>query len=206
MMNNEAEMVKKAIMGDETSLTDLICLVDPPIRTRLQAKIKPAHRSLLDATDILQVTYIEVYLRIAQFENRGDGAFLAWVTRMAENNLRDAEKMLNAKKRPTPALRATNAGQSNDSYIAMVNTLSSPGTTPTNAARGAEAKSAIDTALGQMPKDYTKVIQLYDLDQLHINDVAENMGRSSGAIHMLRARAHDRLRELLGSEGNFFTI
>ena len=49
------------------------------------------------------------------------------------------------------------------------------------------------------------MIRLYDLEGRPIAEVAAEMGRSSGAVHMLRARAHDRLRELLGPESAFFT-
>ena len=41
------------------------------------------------------------------------------------------------------------------------------------------------------------------LKQAVRGNVAATLERSVGAVHMLRARAHDRLRELLGSESRF---
>jgi DNA-directed RNA polymerase specialized sigma24 family protein len=38
-----------------------------------------------------------------------------------------------------------------------------------------------------------------------VEEVAKGLGRSKGAVHMLRARAYDRLKELLGSTSLFFS-
>jgi hypothetical protein len=35
--------------------------------------------------------------------------------------------------------------------------------------------------------------------------VAETLARTHGAVHMLRARAHDRLRESLGAAAGYFS-
>jgi hypothetical protein len=46
---------------------------------------------------------------------------------------------------------------------------------------------------------------MYDLEDRAIDDVTKALGRTRGAVHMLRARAHERLRELLGAESIFFS-
>jgi len=49
------------------------------------------------------------------------------------------------------------------------------------------------------------VVRLYDLEELPAAEIAQRMGRSAGAIHMLKARAHDRLVDILGSSSSFFS-
>ena len=49
------------------------------------------------------------------------------------------------------------------------------------------------------------VVRLYDIEGRSGPEVATTMGRSRGAVVMLRARAHDRLAELLGSGSKFFS-
>ena len=49
-----------------------------------------------------------------------------------------------------------------------------------------------------LPPDYARTIQLYDLEDRSVEEVAAAMGRSAGAVFMLRTRALDRLRVLLG--------
>ncbi len=59
--------------------------------------------------------------------------------------------------------------------------------------------------LAKLPPDYATVIRLYDLQGKPIAEVAADLGRSEGAVYMLRARTHDRLRELLPGESKFFS-
>ena len=60
-------------------------------------------------------------------------------------------------------------------------------------------------AIKKLPPDYATVIRLYDLEGRTGPRVAEAMSRSRGAIHMLRARAHDMLVSFLGSQSQYFT-
>ena len=79
-------------------------------------------------------------------------------------------------------------------------------TSPSKAAVGEEIKSALGAVLGRLPPDYATVIKLYDLQGRSASELAQELGRSEGAIYMLRARAHDRLRDLLPSESKFFSV
>ena len=63
----------------------------------------------------------------------------------------------------------------------------------------------LSDALTGLPPDYAAVIRLYDLEGRPIEDVARELRRTPGAVHMLRVRAHDHLRERLGAESHFFT-
>jgi len=55
-----------------------------------------------------------------------------------------------------------------------------------------------------LPPDYEKVVRLYDLQCKSAVEVAAELGRSEGAVYMLRARAHERLKQELGSSSQFF--
>ena len=59
--------------------------------------------------------------------------------------------------------------------------------------------------LERLPADYAAAIRMYDLEGREIGEGASELGRSTGAVHMLRARAHDQLGALLGAETDFFT-
>ena len=155
----------------------------------------------------MQVTYLEAFLLVQNFEPRGEGAFEAWLSQIAENNLRDALRGLQAAKRPDPRKRVQlGAGASGDSMVALVELLgSSPDLTPSRDAARGEHTQILDRTLGELPPDYERVVRMYDLEGLSAPEVAEHLGRSTGAIYMLRARAHERLRELMGSPSQFFT-
>lgn len=204
MAQSDTELIMLAVEGHEGSLTELLERHGPTVRGRLAASISQHWKSSLDEDDVLQVSYLEVFLRIKSFEDRGEGSFLAWLSRIADNNLRDAIRGLERAKRPDPRRRVQPRSHE-DSYAGLVGLLGVTYTTPSiNAARG-EMITELDRALSRLPGDYGRVICLYDLDGRPIEEVAQELGRSPGAVYMLRARAHERLAEQLGNESKFFS-
>lgn len=200
----EEQLVCRAVAGDEDALTDLLRQIGPVVRDRIKHRIGAQWRSAVDEDDVMQVTYLEAFLLINQFQPRGPGSFVAWLSHVAENNLRDAVRGLQAQKRPDPRRRVQPRGNS-DSFVALVEMLGSTDSTPSRHAARDEAGQFLETALGTLPPDYERVVRLYDLEGQSATEVAEQLGRSTGAIYMLRARAHERLKESLGSESQFFT-
>jgi RNA polymerase sigma factor (sigma-70 family) len=89
--------------------------------------------------------------------------------------------------------------------IAMVEALGITVSTPSLVAARGEAVRCIHDALERLPKDYARVITMYDLQGRSIEELSHELGRSKGAVYMLRARAHEHLRDLLGSESRYFT-
>jgi RNA polymerase sigma-70 factor (ECF subfamily) len=204
MIAVEEQLTHAVLAGDEDALSELLRRHGQELRQRLTGQIGRQYRSAVDEDDVLQVTYMEAFLRIYQFTNAGSGSFLAWLTRIAENNLRDAIRELDAGSRP-PRARQLHAAPMSESYDDLLSSLVGSDSTPFKRAARGESKEIIEAALEELPLDYAKVIRLYDLELLEIEKVAAALNRSKGATHMLRARAHDRLRELLGEEGRFFS-
>ncbi len=204
MMPVEEQLTHAALAGDEEALSELLRHHGPELRQRLTGQIGRQYRGALDEDDVLQVTYLEAFLRILQFTNEGSGAFLAWLTKIAENNLRDAIRGLDAGIRP-PRAKQLHDGPTAESYDDLLSSLVGTDSTPSRRAARGESKEIVEAALNELPPDYARVIRLYDLDLLDIQKVMAAMKRSKGAVHMLRVRAHDRLRELLGEEGRFFS-
>ncbi|MBL8746970.1 MAG: sigma-70 family RNA polymerase sigma factor [Phycisphaerae bacterium] len=204
MSASEADLVARAVRGDTEALTELLEQEGPIVRQRLEAKIGTTWRSSFDADDVMQVSYMEAFMQVSRFSPAGPGAFRAWLTQIAENNMRDAIKSLERAKRPDPRKRV-HGPPGEQSFVALVELLGVTNSTPSQHAARGEFRGAIDEALSKMPPDYSRVITLYDLEGRSAQEVAAIMGRSNGAVFMLRARAHDKLRELLGSSSRFFS-
>jgi RNA polymerase sigma-70 factor, ECF subfamily len=196
----------KAMRGDSKALMSLLEELGPKVRGRIESRISPHLRSSLDADDVMQVTYLEAVLRLQRFQGGGASGFLAWLSRLAENNLIDAIRALEAARRPDPSKRVTAGPRSgHESMLALIDVLSGSMTTPSRHAARGEAVRHMEEALKSLPGDYERVIRLYDLEGKPMDEVARELGRTEGAAYMLRARAHDRLREAMGPPGNFFS-
>jgi RNA polymerase sigma-70 factor, ECF subfamily len=204
MSASEHELTDRAVRGDADALAELLEREGPVVRQRIDPRIGAVWRSMLDVDDVMQISYMEAFLQIARFKPGGEGAFRAWLTQIAENNLRDAIKSLERAKRPDPRRRVHGpAGQA--SFVALVEVLGVTNSTPSQNVAVDELGGEIEKALATLPTDYAQVIRLYDLEGRSAAETAAALGRSAGAIFMLRARAHDRLREVLGSASKFFS-
>ncbi|MCH7872208.1 MAG: sigma-70 family RNA polymerase sigma factor [Planctomycetes bacterium] len=197
----DRQSITDAVRGDPDALSELLQTHAPRLRRALQAD--NAWLSYLELEDVLQVTFLEAFLHIRRFDAERADSFAGWLLRIATNNLRDLQRELAAAKRPPPEKRvALDFGRS---CVALIETLSGAAPTPSHAAAAAEAQDLLAEALQKLPEDYRTVVQQYDLDGCSVAEVAKKLGRSEGAVYMLRARAHDRLRAMLGTESRFFS-
>ncbi|TWT44673.1 ECF RNA polymerase sigma-E factor [Phycisphaerae bacterium RAS1] len=194
----------KAVAGDPAALSELLARYGPQIGGEIRSQIGSVWQGSIDADDVMQVTYVEAFLQIRSLAARDEAAFVGWLRQIAKNNLRDAIKELERKKRPPPAGRVQ-MPNSDESCVALVDVLAVDSATPSRNAAAGEVRRAVLAALEQMPPDYAACVRLYDLAGRDIADVAREMNRSPGAVHMMRARAHDHLRTLLSAAGGIFS-
>lgn len=191
---SESVLIKAAVAGDADALARLLQRHGPSVERGL--RIGVTWRAALEAADVMQVTYLEAFLQIRNFDPSRGTPFEQWLRRIAENNLRDAIRGLQRQKQPQPADRV-HAPRGEDSLIGLYNLLGSDSATPSRQLRAEEASRQLAEALGALPARYQEVVRLYDLEGRSIDEVAQATQRSPGAVHMLRARAHERLRAAL---------
>jgi RNA polymerase sigma-70 factor (ECF subfamily) len=199
-VGEEQAQIRAAVAGDVGAMTALLQHYSSEVERSLS--IAREWRAVLEPADVMQVTYLEAFLQIARYDPDRSEPFRAWFQRIAENNLRDAIRGLQRQKRPQPANRVVAAPGSASS--ALCEELGITTTTPSRHAAQEEREGRLDAALDALPDDYGRVVRLYDLQGMPIAEVSRQMGRTTGAVHMLRARAHDRLRQLLGPSAAWF--
>ena len=178
-------LLEQARRGERPALIELMESCAPRVRGRIAPKITGYLRPFIDEDDVMQVTYLEVVTRFETFTSGDAQAFLNWMSRLAENNLIDAVRMIEAEKRPNPRNRVETAGRVSGGGEAMQSLIDLIGvtvTSPSKAAVGEEIKSALGAVLGRLPPDYATVIKLYDLQGRSASELAQELGRSEGAI------------------------
>lgn len=201
---SDEQLLRRAIAGDRDALADLLEQAAPTARQALRGAIPRRWQSLLSVDDVMQQTYTDAFLAIGTFMPRGDGAFAGWLATLAKRNLLDAIRSLEAQKRGGDA-RQCKPGGSQESLLALYDWLTGTGSTPSRHAAQGEALAALDRSIQLLPKAYRDVIRLYDLEGRPIEEVSQALERSPGATYMLRSRAHDQLREIMGSSGKYFS-
>src|SRR5262245_28051238 len=148
----DEQLVQNAIGGDESALSTLLENVGVQLHSELEARIASQYQSSVGADDVLQVTCLEAFLRIRSFVPGGPGSFLSWLRRIADNNLRDAIRVLEREKRPSPA-RRVHAGPNDESYVTLLEMLPGSNTTISRAASRRALIDLVDDALRKLPAD-----------------------------------------------------
>ena len=195
MSQSDEELLSLAAGGDPNALTELLEVHGPAVRQHLHGSVPSRWQSVLSEDDVMQQTYADAFLDIAGFQPRDDGTFSGWLVTIAEHNLRDAIKLLDRD------VRGGDWRKVERSMSTLLDDLSSA--TPCRQASRNEALAALQKAFDRLGDPYRQVIRMYDLDGHSVEEVAAALGRSAGAVFMLRARAHKRLVELMGSASNY---
>src|SRR5262245_56325849 len=129
MSGIDPSLLQSAVEGDTTALRALLEHCGGDVRRRISGLIDKRWRASIDEDDVMQVTYLEAFLHIDQLTARDSTSFLSWLTRIAENALRDAIRGLSRQRRPNPA-RRVDVPVGPDSYAGLLECLGVTSTTP----------------------------------------------------------------------------
>jgi RNA polymerase sigma-70 factor (ECF subfamily) len=150
-------------------------------------------RARIESRDILQNTLLKSFQRLEQFEG-GDGAsLLAWLARIAENEIRDQADFQHRQRRDVAAgvsLDHTHAPQ----LVASVRSALSQVVLGEEAAR-------LEQALERLDPEHREVIVLRKFEELSFAEIGRRMGRGEDACRMLLARAMTALTLRLSAVG-----
>ncbi len=201
LKDSDERLLAQAARGDDAALRELLKRHGHKARAVVRGKIPLKYQVALDDDDVMQVAYLEAFLHFGRFEGRTAAAFVSWLQRIAHHVLLDALRGLDSRKRPDPSFRVT----AQASCATFLDYLADSRGTPSHDAARDEAHAVVATLLDELPPDYAEVVRQCDIQSRDVQEVAGHMNRSPGAVHMLRARAHLRLRELMGSASKYFS-
>ncbi len=147
------------------------------------ARLSDALRARHDPEDVAQEILLALHRDLEQFRGEDDRSFKAWVFRVAENRIRDLAQRESAQKRQLPEPREVEQ------------------TSPSQAAIRIESADRLRRAVGKLPDDHRRVIQLRRFEERETVDVAQLMGRTENAVRVLYFRAVKGLRAAMDEMG-----
>lgn len=141
-----------------------------------------------ESEDVLQDAMLAALEKLEGFRYRGEGSFLAWLLRIAENEL-CTRLRAGARLKRSAAREATTVSQVD---------LCSPDPSPSQVAVGNEAEERVRRALAQLPQREQEVIVLRRYLELDAAQIAEALALPSpGAARAVLSRAQARLAQVL---------
>jgi len=180
--------------GDEAALRPLFDRYEGLLRSRLARRIPPDLTRKFAVEDILQETYLTAFIRIGDFESRGDGAFGAWLTKIALNKLREEIRRFRATRRRGERQEVTKGARPDTVYF------QGQDPSPSQFAMGRELELRLEAAMATLSEDYRRALELVQAKRRTLREAAEEMGRSHEAMKKLYARAVAKLAAILDPE------
>jgi RNA polymerase sigma-70 factor (ECF subfamily) len=123
------------------------------------------------------------------FTYKNEGDFLRWISKIAENRIRDNLDKLHADKRDIrkEIPLKDNERSSKDSFIRDFAPADS--TTPSMIISKREELDKLEKAMDKLKQEYKEVITLTKIEGLSYEEAGNRLGKSSDAVRMLLARA-----------------
>jgi RNA polymerase sigma-70 factor, ECF subfamily len=157
-------------------------------------------RAKLDASDVVQQAILQAHERRHQFRGRSEGEWLAWLRSILANALAAALRRFDAQARDLGRERSLETDLER-SASRLEHLLVADQTSPSERVVRGEELLRLTEALGQLPEDQKRVVELHYLKGLPVAEVAEEIGRTRPAAVGLLFRGLKRLRELLREPG-----
>ena len=179
----DEQLVLRAKNGDTHAFEELCTRYEGLLRARARQWIVGAVQRKVSMLDVLQEAFFLAHERLDDFEDRGDGAFGAWLAQIAEYKAREAvRRHAGAAKRD--AGREVTRGARPATAQAR-----GRGPTPSQAAVAREETDAVREALQRLSDDHRTVLELVRFDHLPLRDASVLLGRSYEATKKLYGRA-----------------
>ena len=201
MDNHQTQhLVALAKEGDESALNQLCSIYGERVRRIIRLRLDQKLRPKLDSVDIVQDALIQALGGLKDFNYQNEGDFLRWLSRIAENKLRDILDKFHTEKRDVhKEIPFKKEGRSTES-----GSVAAPGpmrtTTPSVIACRKEALDKLEQALDKLKPEYKQVVMLKKIEGLSHAEIAERLGKKEGAMRMLLARAMAALAIAYGED------
>ena len=137
-------------------------------------------RAHLESQDILQASLLKAFERIEQFERGNIASLMAWLGRIAENEIRDQADYHGRQRRD--AARLVPLEGKLDGVADQVHSLASEVVLN-------ESMERLERALEALDDHHREIIILRKLEELSFREIGERLGKSPDACRMLLARA-----------------
>ncbi len=176
------DLLRQAREGSSDALGALLERCSPKLLALVRLRLGPTLRARLESRDILQAALTRAIEGFPAFEGRDPGSLMAWLARIAANEIRDQADFHGAQRRDAACAVALEAAPETARLAARVRSQ-------TSRIALDERLAHLERALEALPADQREVIILRRMEELSFPEIAAQMGRSADACRMLFGRA-----------------
>jgi len=189
LIQKTQELVVLAKDGDKSALNQLYGFYGERVRWMMRLRMGRELRLQMDSMDLVQDALIHALSGLDDFTYKNEGDFVRWLSKIAENSLRDNLDKLHAGKRDIrKEVRLGGYGPTTGGGF-----LETPGpidnTTPSVIMSKGEDLAKLEKAIDTLKHEYREVIVLTKIEGLSYGQIGDKLDKSADAVRMLLSRA-----------------
>ena len=188
-------LLRQARAGDCKALGALLEQYRNYLKLLARLQIGRGLQSKLDASDVVQETFLKAHRDFSQFQGTSEAELAGWLHRILATSLANLVRHYRGTKRRDVRLERQLAADLDESSRVLAPALAADQSSPSQQAVRHESALHLADALERLPDDYRDVLILRHLDGLSFPEVATRMGRTVYSVKNLWARALVRMRQ-----------
>lgn len=189
-----AETIQLAKEGDEHSLGVLLSSYERYLKLLAELQLGHELRRKLDASDVVQETFLDAHKAIQRFEGTSEEQLMAWLKSILAARLANTMRHYLGTQARDVRLEAK-IGQSLDqSAQSLGGILIASGSSPSQHVSTKEQSQLVAEALLRLPNDYREVIVMRHLEGLTFPEIGKAMQRSVNSVEKLWLRGMAKLK------------
>lgn len=192
-------LIDLARRGDEAASGRLLAAYHEYLKLLARVQIGRRLQGKLDASDLVQETFMDAHRQMPQFKGATEAELLAWLRKILAGHVAMTVRRYFGSKGRDINLERGIAAQIDASSQAMDGGLIGSNTTPSQHVARREQSVLLADALSQLSEDHREAIVLRHLEGLSLAETATRMGRSQDSVQKLYVRGLMNLRRLMGS-------
>ena len=199
-VNRTQQLVALAKDGNDSALNQLCNVYGERVHWIVRLRMGRELRSKLESMDLVQDVMFSALRDLGDFAYKDEGDFLRWLSKIAENRLRDKIDKLHADKRDIrKEVRLDNHGPTTGGrFFAVRGPIDA--TTPSVIMSRKEDLDELAKAMDELKPEYKEVIVLTKIEGLSYKEISDKLGKSSEAVRKLVSRAMAVLTSVFESD------
>jgi RNA polymerase sigma-70 factor (ECF subfamily) len=191
-------LLDRSLAGDVGAREELLGLYRHYLRLMAERRLPRVVQQRVDASDIVQQTFVDALRGLADFRGQTEPEFTAWMMRLLERNVLMSVRNHTLGKRDV-RLEQNWADASGSAELAW-KTVAADSSSPASGVFRGEAALHLAMALEKLPADQSRAVTLRYIEQLSLQEIADEMQRSVGSVAGLIRRGVEALQTYLPAE------
>jgi RNA polymerase sigma-70 factor, Planctomycetaceae-specific subfamily 1 len=197
-MKDPGRLIAEAKAGGEAVLGSLLELYRNYLRLLARIEIGRRLQGKVDASDLVQETFLEAHRNFARFQGNEEPQLVHWLRQILAARVANVVRRYFGTQGRDVRLEQELAVELENSSRMLGHELAASIASPSQQAVQREQAVLLADALERLPVDYRDVIVLRHLEGLTFPEVARRMERTQDSVEKLWLRALARLRKQFG--------